>query len=136
MNLPKIPLGVDVMDRDHYALEHMFARTPQIADDDLPAHLDAILAEIAAHFVREEAAMEAAGVPILHCHRGQHAALLEEAGRLRNEFARVDAPARRHAIWFRLARLVSDHVASVDAISSRFFFDKAEESGAPAGRCG
>jgi len=133
MNLPKIPLGVAVMDCDHYALEQMFARTPQIADADLPAHLDAILAEIAAHFAREEAAMEAEGVPILHCHRGQHAALLEEAGRLRDEFARVDAPARRHAIGFRLARLVEDHVASVDAISSRFFFEKEPVS---AGCCG
>lgn len=136
MNLPKIPLGVDVMDRDHYALEQMFARTPHVADDDLPAHLDAILAEIAAHFAREEAAMEAEGVPILHCHRGQHAALLEEAERLRKEFGRVDAAARRHAIGFRLARLVSDHVASVDAISSRFFFDKADVSVDPVGCCG
>ena len=136
MNLPEIPLGVDVMDRDHYALEQMFARTPQIADDGLSAHFDALLAEITAHFAREEAAMEAADVPILHCHRGQHAALLEEAGRLRQEFERVDAPARRHAIGFRLARLVSDHVASVDAISSRFFFDKTDVSETSAGCCG
>lgn len=128
MNLPQLPLGVAVMDEDHYALEQMFARTPEVADADLPAHLDAILDAIKAHFAREEAAMEAADVPILHCHRGQHAALLEEGGKLRAEFAAADPARRRHAIGFRLARLVSEHVASVDAISSRFFVEKHERA--------
>ena len=65
MNLPQLPLGVAVMDEDHFVIEQMLARTPLVADAELPAHLDAILAEIRAHFAREEAEMERVGVPIL-----------------------------------------------------------------------
>ena len=124
MNLPQLPLGVAPMDEDHYALEQMFACTQLVADHDLSAHLDAILDAVRAHFTREEAAMEAEGVPVLSCHRGQHAALLEEAGRLREAFTQVDAPMRRHVIAIRLARMVADHIASTDAISSNFFTHK------------
>lgn len=131
MNLPQLPLGVAVMDEDHYTLEQMFARAPKIEDAGLPAHLDAVIAEIRAHFAREEEAMEKAGVPILHCHRGQHAALLHEAEVLRETFSRADAPMRRHLIGFTLARLVADHVAGIDQVSSTFFDQKIDYA-APA----
>jgi hemerythrin-like metal-binding protein len=133
MNLPQLPLGVAVMDEDHYALEQMFAATAQVADADLPSHLQAILEAIRAHFTREEAAMEAIQVPILHCHRGQHTALLAEAERLREACRQADARMRRHVIGFRLARLVADHIASVDAISSQFFNDRSDYSQGEAG---
>jgi hemerythrin-like metal-binding protein len=116
------------MDEDHYAIEQMLARTPLIEADDLPAHLDAVLAEISAHFAREEAEMERVGVPILHCHRGQHAALLAEAEKLRDSFVRADERMRRHLIGFALAQLVAHHIASVDRISSGFFSEKVDYS--------
>jgi hemerythrin len=139
MNLPQYPLGVAVMDDDHYAIEQMFARTPQIEDADLLAHLDAIVAEIGAHFVREEAEMERVGVPILHCHKGQHAALLKEADALREGFLRAEPRIRRHLIGFVLARHVANHIASVDQISSTFFDKKigdAPQGDEPAACCG
>ncbi len=126
MNLPQLPLGVAVMDEDHYALEQIFARTPRIEDADLPAHLDAIIAEIRAHFAREEAEMERVGVPILHCHQGQHAALLKEAEILREGFLRAEARRQRHLIGFTLAQHVANHIASVDQISSTFFDQKID----------
>ncbi len=137
MNLPQLPLGVAVMDDDHYVIEQLFARTPLIAECDLPAYLDAIIKEICAHFTREEAEMEKVGVPILHCHKGQHAALLKEAENLRDTFSRANERMRRHLIGFVLAHLVANHIASVDQISSTFFdrmqvFTDAE----PTGRCG
>jgi hemerythrin-like metal-binding protein len=128
MNLPQLPLGVRVMDEDHFVLEQMFARTAQIDDAGLAAHLDAILAEIAAHFLREEAEMERVGVPILHCHRGQHAALLAEGEKLREAFPRANAQVQRRLIAFNLAQLVANHVASVDQISSGFFDEKLDYS--------
>ena len=128
MNLPQLPLGVRVMDEDHYALEQMFARMVEIADDGLTAHFDAIVAALAAHFAREEAEMERVGVPILHCHRGQHAALLAEAEKLRDSFVRADERMRRHLIGFALAQLVAHHIASVDRISSGFFSEKVDYS--------
>jgi hemerythrin-like metal-binding protein len=139
MNLPQLPLGVAVMDEDHYALEQMFARTPQIEDPDLPAHLDAIIEAIRGHFAREEAEMERVAVPILHCHRGQHASLLKEAESLREGFLRAESRMRRHLIGFTLAQHVANHIASVDQISSTFFnqkIDYAQDSDGPKFRCG
>ena len=128
MKLPQLPLGVRIMDEDHYAIEQMFAATAGVADSGLTAHLDAIVAEIAAHFAREEAEMERVGVPILSCHRGQHAALLAEAEKLRESFALAEPKMRRHLIGFTLARLVANHIASVDQISSTFFDEKIDYS--------
>jgi hemerythrin len=126
--LPQLPLGVRVMDEDHYALEQMFVRTAQIADDGLTAHLDAIVAELAAHFAREEAEMERVGVPVLPCHRGQHAALLAEAEALREAFALAEPRMRRHLIGFTLAQKMANHIAGVDQISSSFFDEKLDYS--------
>jgi hemerythrin-like metal-binding protein len=137
MKLPQLPLGVAVMDDDHYALEQMFARTPLVEDADLAAHLDAIIAAIGAHFVREEAEMEKVGVPILHCHKGQHATLLNEATNVRNTFLGSDERMRRHLIGFGLAQLVANHIATVDQISSTFFDEKRDYRAAEtAGCCG
>lgn len=128
MKLPQLPLGVQVMDEDHYEIEQMFSRAAEIAESELPAHLDAVIARIAAHFAREEAEMERVGVPILHCHRGQHAALLAEAEKLRDGFAIANGATRRRLITFTLAQLVANHIASVDQISSNFFDDKLDYS--------
>jgi hemerythrin-like metal-binding protein len=136
MNLPNLPLGVAVMDDDHYALEQMFFATRLIEDAALPAHLDAILDAIRAHFAREEAEMERVGVPILHCHRGQHAALLKEGENLRDSFFRAEARMRRHLIGFVLAQMVANHVASIDQISSTFFDRKVDYSGVEPATCG
>jgi hemerythrin-like metal-binding protein len=136
MNLPQLPLGVAVMDEDHYALERMFARTPQIEDGGLSAHLDVIIAAITAHFAREEAEMERVGVPILSCHKGQHAALLLEAGKLRESFAHAEPRMQRHLIGFVLAQHVANHIASIDQISATFFdhkIDYAAKHDAPVG---
>ncbi len=128
MKLPRLPLGVRVMDEDHYVLEQMFAQAAQIEESGLAAHLDAILAEIAAHFAREEAEMERAAVPILPCHRVQHAALLIEAEKLRAVFPNAEPQARRRVIAFSLAQLVADHVAGPDRVSSDFFAEKIDTS--------
>jgi hemerythrin-like metal-binding protein len=113
----------------------MFFRTPLVEDADLPAHLDAILEAIRAHFVREEAEMERVGVPILHCHKGQHAALLEEAGKLREAFSRAEARMQRHLIGFVLAQMVANHIATIDQISSTFFDQKVDYRGVEPANC-
>ena len=138
MNLPIYPLGVPLMDEDHFALEQMFARTPYLADVELEAHFDAIQREIAAHFAREEAEMARVGVPVLHCHRSQHAALLQEVEALRQNFSRADAPMRRHLIGFVMAQLVANHIANVDRIAATFFGQTWDGSaaGCSADSCG
>lgn len=134
-----MPLGVAVMDEDHFALEQMFARTPHIEDAGLSAHLDAIIAAIGAHFAREETEMERVGVPILNCHKGQHAALLQQAEALRESFPRAEARMQRHLIGFVLAQHVANHIASIDQISATFFeqkIDYAAIQAAPVECCG
>ncbi len=128
MKLPQLPLGVRVMDEDHYVLEQMFAQAARIADSGLAAHLDAILAEIAAHFAREEAEMERVGVPILACHRVQHAALLDEAKKIAAFFPSAEPQGQRGLIAFNLAQLVADHVAGPDRASSDFFVERVDYS--------
>jgi len=129
--IPQLPLGVRVMDEDHYALEQMFARTPQCADDELVAHLDAIAEALAAHFAREEAEMERVRVPMLPCHRRQHAALLAEVGQIRERFARAAPAMRRHLIGYVLAQHVANHIAGVDRISSDYFSERIDYSRVP-----
>jgi hemerythrin len=83
--------------------------------------------------------MEKVGAPILHCHKGKHAALLQEGERLRASFAQADARMRRHLIGFVLAQHVANHIASIDQISSIFFdrkIDYAREETSGAGSCG
>jgi hemerythrin len=76
------------------------------------------------------------GVPILHCHKGQHAALLQEAEKLREGFTGVQARMQRHLIGFVLAQHVANHIASIDQISSTFFdrkIDYVQEGSCGAG---
>lgn len=134
MKMPRYPLGVDFMDRDHAVLEALLERTPEIADADMEAHFEAAAAELAAHFVREEAEMEKARLSILHCHRGQHQAVLQEIDRLRGEFAVADSAMRRHIVGFNLIQLFSHHVAGVDLIAAILLLGEDEDEEAPA--CG
>ena len=81
MKFAFLPLGAPVMDEDHAVLEKLFARVPTTEDARLSDLFETIASEIRDHFTREEAAMERAAVPILHCHKMQHAALLNEVER-------------------------------------------------------
>jgi len=133
MKLPFLPLDVPVMDEDHASLEKLFAKVPTTQDAGLSDLFDAIAAEISEHFAREEAVMEQAQVPILHCHKLQHAALLAEVAAMRPRLVQAEPGMKRHQIGFVLARHVADHIASVDQISSTFLLRDSEE---PVSRSG
>lgn len=140
MNLPKLPLGVPLMDRDHAVLEQMFATLPATKDADLLALFEAIAKEIHDHFSREEAMMEQATVPILPCHKAQHAALLREVEAMRAYLATAETRVRRHQIGFVLAHLVANHVAGPDQVTSSFLINRPagaapESSGASETAC-
>ena len=127
MKLPKLPLGVPVMDEDHAILETLFATAPTTENGGLSDLFETIAAEIRDHFDREETVMERAQVPILHCHKLQHAALLAEVATMRQRLAEAEPGMKRHLIGFVLARLVADHIASIDQISSTFLLRDDEE---------
>jgi hemerythrin len=126
MRLPFLPLGVPVMDADHAALAKLFDRVPSTQVEALMGLFEIIASEIRDHFAREEAVMEKAQVPVLHCHKTQHAALLVEVDAMRSRLPQDTPAMQRHLIGFVLARHVADHVAGVDQISSTFLLHEQE----------
>ncbi|WP_296715005.1 hemerythrin family protein [Rhodoblastus sp.] len=130
MNLPKLPLGVPLMDRDHAVLEQMFSTLPETKDANLLPLFEAIAQEICDHFSREEIMMEQAQVPILSCHKAQHAALLREVETMRAYLATAEAKVQRHQIGFVLTHLVANHVGGVDQVTSTFLTNRSS-AGAP-----
>ena len=113
-------LGVPEMDTDHAILHAMFERVETTADADLPALFAEIEAEVKAHFAREEVLIDAADLPIAHCHKTQHALVLSEFATARRIVETGDPAALRRLIGVVLAELVAGHVASVDLVTSRF----------------
>ncbi|MCE1236194.1 MAG: hemerythrin family protein [Hyphomicrobiales bacterium] len=119
MSHPAIPLGVPEMDADHAVLELMFERVPSTADADLVALYLEIEAEVIAHFDREEALMERAGAPVIHCHKTQHRLLLDQFVAMRPGETSVDPADLRRTLRI-LEEYVEGHVGSVDRVTSQF----------------
>ena len=113
-------LGVPLMDRDHAAIERMFAEVETTPDEGLPGLFEAIARELAEHFAREEAAMTEAQVPILLSHLELHAQLLREVERMREEIASHGAEGARQLLGAMLPQLVANHVATADTASASF----------------
>ena len=113
-------LAVPLMDRDHAALELMFAEVANTPDEGLLDLFDAIARELSEHFAREEAAMTEARVPVLLPHLELHAQLLREIDRMRGEIASRDVEDARQLVGTMLPQLVAHHVATADAVSASF----------------
>ena len=113
-------LGVPLMDRDHAAIERMFAEVEATPDEGLPGLFETIARELSAHFSREEAAMTEAKVPILLCHLELHAQLLREVEKMRQEIASRGAAGARQLLGSMLPQLIANHVATADTASASF----------------
>lgn len=113
-------LGNAVMDGDHVRLAAMFRDAKTIPDAELPSHARRLATEIALHFAREEAMMEAANFPVLHCHRQFHEELLAAARAVAEVADETEPTALRRILVFRLASLVESHVDSVDRVTAQF----------------
>ena len=115
---PSLFLGVPLMDADHALIETLFEAALAAPDAALADHFRVLETEVADHFAREEAAIAAAAVPVIECHRIRHRALLAEFA-VAHPAGDVDPPATRAALS-RLAGLILDHVASVDRVTAGF----------------
>jgi hemerythrin-like metal-binding protein len=120
--MPDLPpvLGNAVMDHDHARLAELFSRTRVLEDSQLAAHARLLADEIAQHFAREEAMMEAANFPVLHCHRQFHDELLSAAKAVAEVAAETDPTSLRRILVHRLAALVESHVDSVDRVTAQY----------------
>ena len=113
-------LGVPLLDRDHAALERMFADVKATPDEGLPALFAAIARELSEHFAREEAAMTEARVPLLLPHLELHAQILREVEKMRDELASRGAEGARELMGAILPQLIDDHIATADSASAAF----------------
>lgn len=120
MSQPETPLGVPLMDEDHARLEALFARVAGTPDGALPVLFAEAEAETIAHFGREEALMQAAGFPVLHCHIAQHKMILAEFEPARRAAEAGDLANLRRFLGHVLPELVAAHVASVDTVTAGF----------------
>jgi hemerythrin len=123
MTLPIDTLGVPLMDKDHAHLDAMLLRASQAGEAALPELLMEIEAETRAHFGREEELMRSVGVPILHCHIGQHENFLSQFDQGREAAARGDGAGLRRFICVVLPELFREHVGTVDRITAGFLQD-------------
>lgn len=113
-------LGVLLMDEDHAALERMFGDVDTTPDADLPQLFEAVAAELAAHFAREEKAMTQARVPILLAHIELHQQILIEVARMRRAIAAESPEAARQLLGAFLPALIEQHVATADTATAHF----------------
>lgn len=113
-------LGVSLMDDDHAALERLIGSAEDSPEAELAPLFEAIAAELAAHFSREEKAMMEARAPILFAHMGLHRQLLQEVERMPAELCGLNAEAARHLIGATLALMIEQHVGSADAVTAMF----------------
>jgi hemerythrin-like metal-binding protein len=116
--MPTPLLGVPFMDRDHAAIDKLFADAAHAPDDALMGLFDAIAQQLRDHFQREEKAMTEARVPALLTHLELHARVLREVERIRGEIVSSKPEAVREMIGSFLPQLVADHNATADAVSA------------------
>jgi hemerythrin len=119
-----LSLGVPVMDRDHAEIEAMMASVATTIDDELIDLFDRVANELEAHFLREEAMMNEAQVPILDCHKAQHAMILREVTAMRRVAANGDPAVVRTLLASILPQLIDAHLASVDRVTADFLNGK------------
>lgn len=104
------------MDDDHLRIEALLAQAPQSADSDLPALLERIATELAAHFDSEADFLRGRDFPGLFCHVAQHAMLLDDLARA----ARTSGAALRRQIEVVVPQLIASHIATMDGMAARF----------------
>lgn len=120
MTSPSVVLGVPLMDDDHARLEMLLERVGATKDKDLPALLVEIESETRAHFMREEELMRSRQAPILSCHIVQHELFLSRFAFGHGAVRRLHFAALRDFLAATVPRLLSDHINTVDRVTSEF----------------
>jgi hemerythrin len=90
-------LGHPPMDSEHETLARLIVTLNRVADDALPAALDALAAHATQHFESENAAMAETAFPPRDCHIDEHAAVLRSVQEVRELLAQG-----KHAVARRL----------------------------------
>ncbi len=127
MKKPSIQLGVPAIDREHLAIDALLERATASTDTELPLLLGRIAETVADHFEHEERLMENEHVPVLECHRAQHAMILNEIKRMQQAAPLAKPSDLRLLMTMILPQLIDSHVASIDRLSVEFMLGHLTE---------
>lgn len=127
MRRPSAQLGVPEIDREHLAIDALLERATASTDTELPLLLDRIAETVADHFEHEERLMESKRVPVLECHRAQHAMILNEIKRMQQAAPLAKPSDLRQLMTLILPQLIDSHVASIDRVSVEFMLGHMTE---------
>jgi len=114
------PLGIDLMDEDHARIDSLFGAVAAAGDDLLVTLFDELRDEIAAHFAREEAMMQARDIPVLPCHVEMHQTLLAQFDAGRQFVEKEDFIGLRIHLGSAAPHLVAHHVETADTVAAGF----------------
>ncbi len=128
MNTTSVQLGVPAIDREHLAIAALLERAAASSDAELPPLLDRIADAVAEHFEHEERLMESKRVPVLECHRAQHAMILNEIKRMQQAASLAKPSGLRLLMTTILPQLIESHVASIDRVSVEFMLGHLTEN--------
>jgi len=114
------PLGVELMDRDHPAIEARLQALASLSEIDPASAFDEIEGAISKHFADEEALMRTARVPIYPIHKQLHDQILAEFSQMR---ARLDLGQIAVVAAFlreQVPQAIAEHVAGPDTVTAGF----------------
>ena len=115
----QLALGQSTMDDTHREFVDLLNRVGAAAVDDLLASLDDFIAHTEAHFGQEERWMEAMQFPPLHCHKGEHANVLEITREVRKRVVAGETHLGR-TLAEAIAEWFPQHATSMDAVLALF----------------
>lgn len=128
MKTTSVQLGVPAIDREHLAIAALLERTAASSDAELPPLLNRIAEAVAEHFVHEERLMERERVPVLECHRAQHAMIRNEIKRMQQAASVAKPSELRLLMTIVLPQMIDAHVASIDRVSVEFMLGHLTEN--------
>ena len=123
-------LGVPLMDREHAAIERLFADVESLPDEALPDLFDKAARELRGHCAREEAMMAKARAPRLLLHMDLHARLLAEVEQMRKDIETAPPATVRELVGTVLPLMISNHVATEDLATARFLAHQRKSAAA------
>ena len=110
---PSYVLGIALMDETHLEFADLVNQVGEVADGELAAKYDELMAHTVAHFEQENLWMKECGFPPIDCHVGEHTRVIQALQTVRKLLARGDLVIARRAAE-EMAPWFANHAATMD----------------------
>lgn len=110
-------LGVAVVDQDHQDAVTLIEMAMTADESELAELLNKAAAHLAEHFRREEALMDECGFFAAHCHKAEHARVLDEVANVQEIAVRDDLAVVRHYLTSDFPAWLLEHASSMDTVT-------------------